>query len=145
MFHPDSLREKKNGTKLPPSHNGRSYHNQDTVTRGKSRKYIAEKIERDLSSIRIEIKRYSDQRGYRPKQAQRKYEERKGRGKVTKSPFEIILYIEEKRKEEYSPEQISGRRPLDIRLRKGALTESRQMAEDSIGKKISGCRSNTTR
>jgi len=81
---------------------------------GKSKKYIADKLNRALSSIKREIDRNSGKRGYRPKQAHRKYEERKAGGKTTKMTLETVSYIEEKLQEEYSPEQISGRMKLDM-------------------------------
>jgi len=72
-------------------------------------KDIAEFIGVNKSTISRELKRNSGQRGYRPKQAQRKAEERR----QDKSPPRIGKDIWDKvtthLKEDWSPEQISGR------------------------------------
>ena len=70
---------------------------------------VAEEIGVDKSTISRELKRNSGLKGYRLKQAQRKADIRK---KVSASPYKLtpkmILFIREKLKENWSPEQISG-------------------------------------
>ena len=62
---------------------------------------------RDPSTICREISRNHGQRGYRPKQAQRKAHERRKTPRSKKMTIEVVSYIEEKLRVEYSPEQIS--------------------------------------
>jgi len=54
-----------------------------------------------------ELRRNRGQRGYRPKQAQRKAQEHRQTPRSFKMTLEVVAYIEEKLREEYSPEQIS--------------------------------------
>jgi len=68
---------------------------------------IAEIISRDRSTVSREIKRNRGLRGYRPKQANKKAEERRKRPQNKKMIPEVIACIEERLREEYSPEQIS--------------------------------------
>ena len=75
---------------------------------GKSKQYIADVIRRDLSTVKREIRRNSGKRGYRPKQAQKKADIRHRRPRMSKMTPEVIAHIEEKLREDYSPEQISG-------------------------------------
>jgi len=77
---------------------------------GVSLRKIASKLKRSASTISREIKRNSGKRGYRPKQAERKAEERhKTKAKAIKLTEEmkevIVCYL----KEGWSPEQIVGR------------------------------------
>jgi IS30 family transposase len=74
----------------------------------KSRQYIADWLGRDLSTIKREIRRNTGQRGYRPKQAQKKAEARKRQSRTSKMTPEVVAHIEEKIREEHSPEQISN-------------------------------------
>lgn len=73
----------------------------------KSRQYIADWLGRDLSTIKREIRRNSGLRGYRPKQAQEKAEARKRKSRTCKMTPEVVAHIEEKLREEHSPEQVS--------------------------------------
>ena len=65
---------------------------------------IAMILGRDFSTIGREIRRNHGQRGYRPKQAQRKAQERRQTPRSFKMTPEVVTYIEEKLREEYSPE-----------------------------------------
>ena len=68
---------------------------------------IAEILERSPSTIIREISRNRGQRGYRPKQADRWAQERRKIPRNVKMTPEVVTYIEEKLRKEYSPEQIS--------------------------------------
>jgi len=68
---------------------------------------IAVILRRDSTMIGRELRRNHGQRGYRPKQAQRKAQERRNTPRSFKMTPEVVAYIEEKLREEYSPEQIS--------------------------------------
>jgi transposase, IS30 family len=85
---------------------------------GKSKKYIADRIGCDISTIKREIRRNTGLRGYRPKQAQAMANERLKKPRVVKMTPEVVNYIEEKLREDYSPEQISGTMAdiIDIRV-----------------------------
>ena len=76
---------------------------QEDVSHGR----IAMILVRDISTIGREIRRNRGQRGYRPGQAQRKAQERRYIPRSHKMTPEVIACIEEKLREEYSPEQIS--------------------------------------
>ena len=78
---------------------------------------IAMIMERDSSTIGREIRRNRGQRGYRPKQAQRKAQERRHIPRNFKMTPEVVAHIEEKLHEEYSPEQISGTMLVSIGVR----------------------------
>jgi len=84
----------------------------------KSKLYIANKLQRSLSTIKREIKRNTGLRGYRPKQAQQKASARKQLPRTRKMTPRVIAHIERKIREDYSPEQISGtmRRELGVRI-----------------------------
>lgn len=70
---------------------------------------IANELDRDPGTISREIKRNSGMRGYRPKQAQEKYDSRrKACKKALKISGEIKDLVEERLDQEHSPEQISG-------------------------------------
>jgi len=70
---------------------------------------IAQEIDRNPSTISREINRNTGKKGYRPKQAQKKYESRRS---ACKRPLKITGDIKdlvvERLNEEHSPEQISG-------------------------------------
>ena len=68
---------------------------------------IAMILGRDSSTIGRELRRNRGQRGYRPKQAQRKAQERRKTPRSFKMTPEVVAFTEEKLREEYSPEQIS--------------------------------------
>ena len=68
---------------------------------------IAEILGRSPSTISREICRNRGQRGYRPKQAERWAQERRKTPRSVKMTPEVVTYIEEKLRKEYSPEQIS--------------------------------------
>jgi IS30 family transposase len=75
------------------------------------RKNIAEIMQRDRSTIYREIKRNSGLRGYRPKQAQRKAEQRrlKSRRTCKMADARIYAYVTDKLAKFWSPDQIAGR------------------------------------
>jgi len=75
---------------------------------GNSKQYIADYLGRNVSTIKREIIRNSGLRGYRPKQAQEKADERKSIARTQKINAEILEFVEEKIIEKYSPEQVSG-------------------------------------
>ncbi len=62
---------------------------------------------RSSSTIGRELHRNRGQRGYRPKQAQRKAQKRRQTPRSFKMIPAVVTYIEEKLRKEYSPEQIS--------------------------------------
>lgn len=74
----------------------------------KSIRQIAKQMKRNPSTISREIERNSGQRGYRPKQAQRKAQERHKKPRTHKLTNKIKNYIEGRLHAEWSPEQISA-------------------------------------
>jgi IS30 family transposase len=76
---------------------------------GKNQKDIADLVHVSPSTICRELKRNTGKRGYRPKQAQRKAENRR---KLTAKPLKMtavaIALIDAKIRINWSPEQISG-------------------------------------
>jgi transposase, IS30 family len=82
---------------------------------------IAKALNRSPSTISRELARntHGTLKRYLPDTAERKSQERKGRGRKTryidKQP-KLKAYIEQKLKEDWSPEQIAGRMPQDIGL-----------------------------
>jgi IS30 family transposase len=77
---------------------------------GKTLDKIAKKLKVDKSTISREISRNSGQRGYRPKQAQAKASRRwKEAPKAIKMTPQLKSYITKKIRQDWSPEQISGR------------------------------------
>ncbi len=72
-----------------------------------SHRKIAMILLRDESTIGREIRRNRGQRGYRPLQASLKAQERRRIPRCIKMIPGVITHIEEKLREEYSPEQIS--------------------------------------
>jgi len=86
------------------------YHIYGLLKAGSTRQNIAEEIGVHKSTVSREIRRNSGQRGYRPKQAQEMATRRKADApkRIKMTPL-LVAKIEEKIKEEWSPEQISGR------------------------------------
>jgi IS30 family transposase len=80
------------------------------------KKDIAEIMQRDRSTIYREIKRNSGLRGYRPRQAQRKAEQRrlKSRRPCKMADDRIYAYVTDKLTKRWSPDQIAGRVRLDF-------------------------------
>jgi len=78
---------------------------------------MGEILGRDVSTISREIWRNKGSKGYRPKQAQKKAVERQITTRKKKMTPEVIAHIEDKLKEEYSPEQISNSMERDVGLR----------------------------
>lgn len=77
---------------------------------GMIQKEIAKEVGVHRSSISREIKRNASERGYRPQAADRKaYERRKEKSK-RRIREEVWTEVDEKLREDWSPEQISGRR-----------------------------------
>jgi len=72
---------------------------------------IAKELKKNVSTISREIKRNSGQRGYRFHQADTSASERRSKacGVPKKLTAELTIEIESKLKEDWSPEQISGR------------------------------------
>jgi IS30 family transposase len=80
-------------------------------------RYIAEALERCTSTISREIKRNSGLRGYRPRQAQAKADQRRRKPRFCKMTRDVIAHIQVKLAEDHSPEQISGRMQSEIGVR----------------------------
>jgi IS30 family transposase len=80
------------------------------IEMGKSKSYIATKLGRHKSTIGREIERNTGGKGYRPKQAHEKAQERlKNANKAIKMTADVINKIEEMIRKDWSPEQVSGR------------------------------------
>ena len=108
------------------------------LRRGDSKRAIGRLLGRPPSTIRREIKRNSGQRGYRPKQAQAKAEER--RATVSRRPTKMtpgmVALIEAKLTGcQWSPEQISGRMKLEA---KGDVSHERIYAHVWADKRAGG-------
>ena len=84
---------------------------------GKSKIYIAGCLGRAYSTIKRELRRNSGRRGYRPKQAQERAEARLRIPRTKKLTQEILMHIEKKLREDYSPEQVSGTMEKTIGVR----------------------------
>jgi transposase, IS30 family len=69
---------------------------------------IAVILGRDRSTISREIRRNRGQRGYRPRQADQKAQQRRKIPSRWKMTPEVIIHLTERLLQEYSPEQISG-------------------------------------
>ena len=86
------------------------------LAKGKSKSFIAETIGKNKSVISREINRNKDKRNgkYKADLAQKKYEQRK-KEKPHKLVFTNIIkkYVEEKIKDDLSPEQIYGRAKIE--------------------------------
>jgi IS30 family transposase len=80
------------------------------------RENIAKIMQRDRSTIYREIQRNSGLRGYRPRQAQRKAEQRrlKSRRPCKMADDRIYAYVTDKLTKRWSPDQIAGRARLDF-------------------------------
>jgi IS30 family transposase len=80
------------------------------------KKNIAEIMQRDRSTIYREIKRNSGLRGYQPKQAQRKAEQRrlKSRRSCKMADERIYASVTDKLRKRWSPDQIAGRTRLEF-------------------------------
>lgn len=79
---------------------------------------IAEILDRHPATIGREIERNTGQKGYRPKQAQEKAAERRRNvPKKIKFTGEVEVYVNEKLRLQWSPEQISGRMEKEIGVR----------------------------
>ena len=83
----------------------------------RTRQYIADALEVDVSTIKREIRRNSGLRGYRPKQAQERVVARQQIPRAKKMTQKIVAYIDKKIREDLSPEQISGTMESEIGLR----------------------------
>jgi len=76
---------------------------------GLSQNKIAQELQVSQSTISRELKRNTGERGYRFKQAQNRTDERRLNAvKASKMTAELITFINDKLKEKWSPEQISG-------------------------------------
>ncbi len=76
---------------------------------GMKQNKIAEVIGVDPATISRELKRNKGERGYRHQQAQRKaLERRQNAEKARKMTDDMVALVEEKLREEWSPEQVSG-------------------------------------
>ncbi|MCP3885822.1 MAG: IS30 family transposase [Propionibacteriaceae bacterium] len=102
----------------------------------RSLRYIAESLGRSASTICREIKHNSGLRGYRPKQAQAKADERRDKPRFRKMTEPVIAHIETKLAEDHSPEQISGRMQREIGV---AICTSRIYQHVWQDKKSGGC------
>ena len=86
------------------------YHIYTMLRQEVSLRQIAKGMGRSHTSLSREIRRNKGDRGYRHKQAHRKAQARhKTKPKALKMTGELIVYVREKLKEYWSPEQISGR------------------------------------
>lgn len=81
---------------------------------GKSIEKIARKLKVNKSTISRELSRNCGKRGYRPKQAQEKARRRwEGAAKATKMNRPLKVYLTKKIRQDWSPEQITGRLRLE--------------------------------
>ena len=78
---------------------------------------IAVILGKDASTIGREIRRNRGQRGYRPRQADKKAQERRKTPQSLKMTLEVIAHIEDKLRQEYSPEQISNTMQVSVGVR----------------------------
>lgn len=76
---------------------------------GHNQTEVAQQLEVNKSTISREVRRNLGQRGYRPKQAHEMTLRRRREKTQTKIGPEIWALVEEKIREDWSPEQISGR------------------------------------
>jgi len=93
------------------------YHIDELLREGHSQEKIAEQVNRSKGTISRELRRNAGQRGWRPRQSQLKANERlslRGKNNVKHSSELAWEYAKEKLiKEQWSPEQISGRLKLE--------------------------------
>ena len=93
---------------------------------GKSKSFIARRLRRSPSTIYREIRRNTGKRGYRPKQAHETAAARKKQArKFKKMTYEVVLFIESKLREDYSPEQIAGVMSNDPQWQAKAVSHER--------------------
>ena len=76
---------------------------------GHSQTEVAQQLQVDKATISREVRRNRGQRGYRPKQAHEMALRRRREKAQTKIRVETWALVEEKIREDWSPEQISGR------------------------------------
>jgi len=97
--------------------------------KGKSKAEIAELMGRHRSTIYRELKRNTGQRGYRPKQAQRRAEQRRlaCRRPRKMEDGSVHHYVEERLEKRWSPDQIAGRSRQDF-----ARQPSRRLSRQTI-------------
>ena len=81
---------------------------------GKKQCEIAKALNRNGSTICRELRRNRGQRGYRAKQAQRKASDRRKKPRTVKMTSKVVKYVEKRLKQEWSPEEISGRMEREI-------------------------------
>lgn len=94
------------------------YHLYALCKMGKSQKEMAETIGVHPSTISRELRRNKGKKGYRPLQAHRKAMSRRKRARRPSKWTALVIYFVEKMlKEDFSPEQISGRLYRCCRLR----------------------------
>jgi IS30 family transposase len=84
---------------------------------GSSRLYIASHLGRSLSTVKRELRRNSGLRGYRPRQAQVMADRRRHLSRTRKMSAAVVTHIEERLREDYSPEQISGTMQSETSIR----------------------------
>ncbi|MBU6302186.1 MAG: IS30 family transposase [Verrucomicrobia bacterium] len=85
---------------------------------GYTLKSIARAIGRSAGTVSRELRRNEGERGYRPAQAQRMARERRRRAcSHPKMTPEVVSYVEERLRQEWSPEQISGRMKMETGAR----------------------------
>jgi transposase, IS30 family len=89
------------------------------VKKGKRKAEIAEIMERDRSTIYRELKRNAGKRGYRPKQAQQRADQRRLSCHRPRKMEDGALhrYVEERLEKRWSPDQIAGRSRRDFARR----------------------------
>ncbi|MDD5226765.1 MAG: IS30 family transposase [Candidatus Omnitrophica bacterium] len=90
------------------------YHIQAKREVGHTLERIARKLRVDKSTISRELRRNCGERGYRPKQAQRKSDERwRNAAKAIKMTPKLERYVASRIRLDWSPEQICGRLKLE--------------------------------
>lgn len=105
------------------------YHIKGLLEAGKNQTEIATKLKVDKSTISRELKRNSGQKGYRPKQANVKARQRwLSAPKAEKITKKIAKYISDCIRNDWSPEQISGRMK-----REGGVTLSHERIYQFVG------------
>jgi transposase, IS30 family len=97
--------------------------------KGKSSTEIAKLIGRYRSTVCRELSRNSDQRGYRPQQAQRQADQRRlaSRQPHKMNDPNVHQYVQEKLEQYWSPDQIAGRAKRDFRR-----TSERWLSDQAI-------------
>ncbi len=80
---------------------------------GQTQKQIASVLERSESTISRELRRNKGSRGYRPKQAHKKAEERRAIN-ARRIDEDVWLFAQERLLEQWSPEQISGHAAISV-------------------------------